>query len=398
LSERRYRILYICSHPVPYVSPLFRHIALDPRLDLQVAYCALAGVKAMHDPEFNTTVQWDVRLLDGFPWTEVPNRGTGGLDFFGLYNPGIWRLIRQGNFDAVTCFTGYLRASFWITFLACKFSHTAFLFGTDTFTVAARDGRSWKPFIKRFLWPYLYRLADQTIVGSSPGRELMLSLGIQPDRISLIPNTVDNDWWISQSSRVDREAVRSVWGANSQTSIILFCAKLQPWKRPGDLLQAFARSNLRDALLVYAGDGPLRQELEREASRLGVSEKVRFLGFLNQTRLPAAYAAADLMVLPSVYEAFGLVVNEASCCGCAAVVSNQVGAASDLVAPVDPCLVFPFGDVEALSALLRELCGNRERLRQLGQAAKERMTSWSVQDAVDATVEAVTAAVHHCQR
>ena len=358
----------------------------------------MAGEKAVHDPEFNTTVKWDVELLDGFSWTEIPNKGNGGPGFFGLFNPGLWGFIRKGKFDAVVCFTGYIRASFWISFFACRLSRTAFLFGTDTFTVAAKDGRSWKPALKRLFWPYLYRLADQTIVGSSPGRDLMLSLRIHPDHISLIPNAVDNDWWIDQASRVNRDAVRASWGANAETTVILFCAKLQPWKRPADLLRAFARANLPGSLLVYAGEGALRHELESEASRLGISQSVRFLGFVNQTKLPAAYGAADLMVLPSEYEPFALVVNEAYCCGCPVVVSDQVGAAQDLVEPVDPELVYPCGNEDALSALLKKLSGDKSRLRRLGSAAKARIKGWSGADMVESTVQAVTAAVHHRHR
>jgi glycosyltransferase involved in cell wall biosynthesis len=398
LTDARYRLLYICSHPVPYVSPLFRRLAQDPRLDLHVVYCTLGGAEAVHDPEFNTTVKWDVQLLDGFSWEEMPNRGNGGLGFFGLYNPGIWRLIRDGRFDAVICFTGYLRASFWITLLACKFSRTAFIFGTDTFTVAARDHRSWKPALKRFLWPHFYRLADQTIVGSSPSRDLMLSFGIHPDRISLIPNTVDNDWWISQASRVDRDVVRASWGANSQTSVVLFCAKLQPWKRPTDLLRAFANANVPYSLLVLAGEGPLRQSLEEETSRLGVSERVRFLGFVNQSLLPSIYVGADLMVLPSEYEPFGLVVNEACCCGCPVIVSDVVGAAQDLIAPLNPALIYPQGNIAALTELLRNLLGDHERLVELGRAARQRMTTWSLRESVSGTLEAIQNSADHRRR
>ena len=150
---------------------------------------------------------------------------------------------------------------------------------------------------------------------------------------------------------VDREAVRAGWGAMPQTCVILFCAKLQPWKRPLDLLRAFAQADHANALLVYAGEGPQRPELERETAALGVGERVRFLGFKNQSELPAVYTAADLMVLPSEYEPFAVVVNEASCCSCPVVASDRVGAARDLIAPVDPTLIYPCGDVSALAGL-----------------------------------------------
>jgi glycosyltransferase involved in cell wall biosynthesis len=222
----------------------------------------------------------------------------------------------------------------------------------------------------------------------------MLSLGIPAEHITFTPYSVDNDWWTAQSGQVDREAVRANWGAMPQTAVILFCAKLQPWKRPFDLLYAFARAGLHDALLVYAGEGTQRAELERESAALGVSSRVRFLGFVNQSQLPAVYTAADLMVLPSEYEPFAVVVNEASCCGCAVAVSDHVGAARDLIAPVDPDLIYPCGDLQALSRLLSELCGNRGRLRQLGLAARDRMTCWSPESTVAGTLAAVRAALN----
>ena len=379
------------------MAPLLRRMAQHPQLDLSVAYCTLKGAKPVHDPDFNITVQWDVPLLEGYPWQEVPNRGSGAEAFWGLYNPGLSKLICAGKFDAVLCYLSYLCASFWISYFACWHSGTAFIFGTDASSIAPRSGGSWKAPLKAAYWPMLFSLADQVIVPSNATRDLMLSLRIPAERITLTPYSVDNDWWMAQSGKVDREAVRASWGAAPHTSVILFCAKLQPWKRPLDLLHAFAQANLSDALLVYAGEGAQRAELEREAAALGVGGRVRFLGFLNQSRLPAAYTAADLMVLPSEYEPFAVVVNEASCCGCAVAASDHVGAARDLIAPVDPGLIYPCGDLQALSSLLSELCGNRGRLRELGLAARDRMNCWSPESTVAGTVAAVRAALHRRQ-
>jgi hypothetical protein len=96
-------------------------MAQHRKLDLLVAYCSLREAEAGLDPEFATTVKWDVPLLDGYRWVEVPNKGSGDESFFGFYNPGLWDLIRDGHFDAVLCFTGYLRASFWIAWVRATF-------------------------------------------------------------------------------------------------------------------------------------------------------------------------------------------------------------------------------------------------------------------------------------
>ncbi len=398
MPDRRYRVLALASHPVQYQAPLFRRMAKHPSLDLQVAYCTLRGAEAGHDPEFGANIQWDVPLLDGYAWKHVPNRGSGADSFFGLFNPGLWKLIRSGNYDAVVSYVGYVRASFWVALAAAKLSRAAFLFGTDAVSLTPREGRAWKAKAKKYLWPWLFRLADQVIVPSSGSRDLMTSLAIPGDRVMLTPYSVDNDWWIRQSAQVDRNTVRAGWGATPNTVVILFCAKLQPWKRPLDLLRAFAKVTLSNAILVFAGDGPLRSQLESEAATLGIASSVQFLGFVNQTQLPAVYTSADLLVLPSVYDAFGVVVNEAMLCGCPVVVSDRVGAGRDLVAPVCSEFIYPCGDSDALAAILQRTHASLTWLSDLGSAARARMATWGPRENIAGTVEAIRISVDRVGR
>src|ERR1700687_3995257 len=231
MPDRRYRVLAVATHPVQYMTPIFRRMAKHPLLDFEVAYCTLRGAEAGHDPEFGASIQWDVPLLDGYSWTHVPNRGSGAESFFGLFNPRMWRLIRSGKFDAVLCFIGYVRATFWMALLAAKLSKSAFLFGTDTTTLAPRDGRAWKTAFKKILWPRLFRLADQVLVPSSGSRDVMLSLGIPGDRVTLTPYSVDNDWWMPQASQVHRSAVRGAWGAGEH-EVSAFLRQAAPLEAP----------------------------------------------------------------------------------------------------------------------------------------------------------------------
>ncbi len=391
----KYRVLLVSSHPVQYAAPLYRRMAQDPRLDILVAYCSLQGAEKGMDPEFGIEVAWDVPLLDGYPWVQVPNRSPRpGLGrFFGLVNPRLWKLVREGRFDAVVNFTGYAYASSWIVFAAAKRWGTALLFGTDVPTLQSRTSQPWKAWLKRFVLPLIFRLADTVIVSSTGARRLVQSLGIPEQRIVLTPLVVDNDWWLQQTQQVDRAAVRAQWGIPEKASVVLFCAKLQPWKRPQDVLRAFAQADVPKAYLIFAGEGPLRQSLEEEAKALGIAERVRFLGFINQSRLPAVYCAADLLVLSSDYEPFGVVLNEAMLCGIPVVVSDRVGARYDLVREGETGFVYPCGDVDALARILQEILPDRERLRRMGEAARRRMETWSPRENVEAFVQAVERAV-----
>jgi glycosyltransferase involved in cell wall biosynthesis len=168
--------------------------------------------------------------------------------------------------------------------------------------------------------------------------------------------------------------------------VALFAGKLVGWKRPFDLLRALP--SVPGCWAVFAGDGTLHAELEAEAAKLGVRDRCLFLGFVNQTELPAVYTASDVLVLPSAHEPFGLVVNEAFACGTPAIVSEACGAAGDLVRDRETGFVVPVGDVEALGDRLRGLAGDRRALREMGDRARARVDEWGPLQNVEAFAKA----------
>jgi len=209
-----------------------------------------------------------------------------------------------------------------------------------------------------------------------------------------MPYVVHNEWWLEQAARVDRAAVRHSWNIPADASVFLFCTKLQSWKRPQDLLRAFARADVPGSYLVCAGDGPLKNELEAGAKALGIADRIRFLGFVNQSGLPQVYCASDLLVLPSEYEPFGVVVNEMMLCGRGVIVSDRVGAKFDLIRARETDFVYPCGDIEVLARLLPSVLSDSGALRRYGEAAQQRMTEWSPKAYVDTFVQGVRRALN----
>src|SRR5260221_9425889 len=98
---------------------------------------------------------------------------------------------------------------------------------------------------------------------------------------------------------------------------------------------------------------------------------------MNQSEPPSVYCSSDLLVLPSLYEPFGLVVNEAMLCGCPVAVSDRVGAKYDLVRSGENGYVFPVGNVDALAAIFRDVLADPEKRKRMGEAARQRMETWS---------------------
>jgi len=137
-----------------------------------------------------------------------------------------------------------------------------------------------------------------------------------------------------------------------------------------------------------------RAEREAEAGALGVKDRVRILGFLNQSQLPAFYSAGDLLVVSSEQDACPVVVCEAMLCGTPVVLSDEVKGRFDLVESGNTGFVYPCGDIEQLAVILRQALGDRENLQRLGKAALRRMETWSPEENVEAWAGAFERAVN----
>ena len=393
MPDRRFRVLLVYSHPIQYSVPVLRQMAKHPRLDIQVAYCSMHGVEPGLDPEFGVEVKWDVPLLDGYPWVYVRNRSPRPvlLRFFGLINPGLWKLVRTGHYDAVFFLTGYYYLSFWIVAAAARLSGVPLLGGSDAYNLGGADPKWWKSLVKRFCLPLVYRVYRVVVVSSNSTRQFVASLGMPRERIISIRDGFDVGWWAREADRSDRRETRARWGVSADSPVILFCAKLTPRKRPQDVLRAFARTvDGTDCSLIFAGDGPMRNELEAEARALGVSGRVVFCGFVNQSHLPALFRASDLFVLSSEWDGGPLVVGETMSCGCPVVLSDAIPGRFELVRHGETGFIYPCGNVDALASILRQALPDAALLKKLSTSASELIKTWSIPAFVEAFVNIIS--------
>jgi glycosyltransferase involved in cell wall biosynthesis len=382
---RRLRVLLVASHPVQYAAPLYRRYEQDERIDVTVAYCSMRGSEVSEDRDLGVTFAWDVPLLEGYRWIHPPDRSGSALkSVLGSANPGLWAKIREGAFDVVVCY-GYRSASFWIAAAAARASGARLVWMTDATQLAPRGTGPldrWKSPVKRLVLPRLFRTGDGVLVPSSRSVAFISSLGVDPSRVFMAPYVVDNEHFERGAAAADPATVRTRWGLPEDAFVAIFVGKLVQWKRPGDLLDAAAR--LPEVSVVFAGDGVLRTQLERRAACLDMTERVRFLGFVNQSSLPATYRASDVLVLPSEYEPFGLVVNEAFASGIPAIASSACGATGDLVRDNETGFTYPCGDVPALAERLSRLASDFGLRDRLADGARRRISQWGPEQNAEA--------------
>jgi glycosyltransferase involved in cell wall biosynthesis len=131
----------------------------------------------------------------------------------------------------------------------------------------------------------------------------------------------------------------------------------------------------RRANAIVIGDGPLRPQLEGTARKLS---SVRMLGFVNQSEIGRWYGLADVFVMPSEHEPWGLAINEAMAAGSVPVVSEAVGCGPDLVTSESGRIV-PVGDVDALAGTLDELVGDDHLLDQMRKRGDQVLANYSIE-------------------
>ena len=219
----------------------------------------------------------------------------------------------------------------------------------------------------RFAERALAYATDALVAVSDEVRDDLVRLGIAPRaKFVVIPYGFDLDGRIDSSAQA-RETRRTAAGLGD-AFVIGWAGRLTEIKRPGDLIRVLEL--LPDAVLVLAGDGELRTEVEQLAHALGVAERVRFLGYIDD--LGSWYAAFDAFLLTSANEGAPVVAIEALAAG-VPVVATAAGGTGTVVDDGETGLLAPVGDVPALAAHLERLRADAALRERLGAEGALRM-------------------------
>ncbi len=359
---------------------------MESSLDLTV-YFAHRPTAAEQGTGFGVEFQWDIDLTSGYRHVFLENVSrTPALERFGgCDTPEIARIIERERFDAFMVW-GWNTRSYWQAMRACWRTQTPVLVRSDSQIDPGQ--RALNRWAKRAAYPLFMRRFAACLSVGQRSEEYFRLHGAR--RIVRVPHFVDNEFFANASSVARRDASRSRWSIEPEALVFLFAGKLIPKKRPLDLIHAAELLGRSDVCLLIAGDGELRARCEREARDRSVT--ARFTGFLNQRQMPAAYAAADVLVLSSdARETWGLVVNEGMASGLPAVVSDAAGCAPDLVVDGQTGYRFEVGDIGALAAAMERLASASSR-REMALAAARHVASFSVQAATRGFMQAFAAA------
>jgi glycosyltransferase involved in cell wall biosynthesis len=360
----KHRLLIITEIIAPYRIPVFNALAQYPGIDLRVIFLAKT------DP---STRQWRIYADEiQFAHEILPSWRTRFKKYNLLLNHNVVDALRKANPDTIVC-GGYNYLASWQALRWAKHNRVAFLLWCESTANDNRAGRRVIESLKR----NFFEKCDGCIVPGTGAGQYARQMGVSPDQIFTAPNAVDNELFASRANDARQNALRVKAELNLPERYFLFAGRHVKSKGVFELLEAYARldQNLRSHVgLVFAGDGPLRPELEHIAKSIHPGA-IRFPGFVQRDELASYYGLADCLVFPTHSDPWGLVVNEAMACGLPLICGQRAGCAADLVKSNGRLI--DSRNVGQLAKAMEELAGDADLRHQMSGDSLEIIQNYS---------------------
>ncbi|MGC2424878.1 MAG: glycosyltransferase family 4 protein [Nitrospirota bacterium] len=306
---------------------------------------------------------FEYAILPGWQGVTSERGGTPRL------NRGAFKALWDYSPDVVIT-SGYDAIAYWQAFIYAKVTGRKFILrsGTTLLSMGSNTG------IRGRLKKFIVEGADGFIAYGTKAKEYLESLGADSYRIKICLNTVDMKYFRDRALQVRAGEGFKERRAGFPELLLLYSGQLIERKGLSRVLLSLGRLKDRDIGLIILGSGPQEAELKRLCGQSGLTN-VYFEGFRNQEELPGYYALADALVLPSIEEAWGLVVNEALASGQYVLCSKYAGAGYDLITQgfngelIDP------DDTDGLTESIKSLKDNigviKERRDEISRRADE---------------------------
>lgn len=371
------KLAIISSHPIQYNVPLFIKLSSLSTLQVKVFYTWGQAQGKVYDPGFGKVREWDIPLLNGYEYEFLDNtaRDPGSHHFNGIINPDILVKLKIYAPDAILIFGWSFKSHYKVI---RNFSGKATLIFRGDSTLKDETGFfRIKKFIRRIFLKWVYSHIDYALYVGQANKEYFMRHGLKEKQMIFAPHAIDNERF------KDREAYelaalqwRRELGIDSQNIVFLFAGKLEPKKDPELLLNAFMKCKSNQIRLIFAGNGVLEERLMKKAE---ADNRVLFLPFQNQSRMPILYRLGNVFILPSKGpgETWGLSINEAMASSRAVIVSDQCGCATDLVKNGQNGFVFKSGSESQLMEYINTLANHIDYVNAFGKVSGLIINEWN---------------------
>ena len=360
------RLVILTEIISPYRIPLFNALARDRGVDLHVIFLAET------DPGLR---EWQVHKEDiRFSYEVLPSWRKRVGPFHVLLNRGVGRALAAAAPDAILC-GGYNYLASWQALVWARARNIPFLLWSESNQQDLRRGHALVELLKN---EFLHNCNGFVVPGRSAGAYVR-DHGIRDHLIFTAPNAVDNEFFAGAAAAARQDQTARRRELSLPDRYFLFVGRLVREKGVFDLLSSYAKLNeqLRQRVgLVFVGDGAARPQLEEQAASIATGQ-IRFAGFAQRENLAVYYALAEMLILPTYTDTWGLVVNEAMACGLPVILSRAAGCAADLLKENWNGLLVPPHDVSSLAAAMENLGDHHDLCVTMGDNSRQHVSQYS---------------------
>ncbi len=348
------KIAIISSHPIQYNAPLFALLAKEQEIELMVFYTwGEQSMGSKYDPDFGKTIEWDIPLLEGYPYTFAENisKDSGSHHFKGIINPNLNQEIENWGADVVWvwgwAFDSHLKAMRYFK------GKIPVWFRGDSTLLDEPIGFSFKKLARRVFLTWVYKHVDKAFYVGTHNEKYFKKHGLTESQLVYAPHAIDNERFSDPTGEKSIEALkwREKLGFKKDDIVLLFAGKFEPRKNPFFLVELMKVIQSESIKLLVVGNGPLENNLKESFSK---DQRVSFLDFQNQNIMPILYRIADYYVLPSISETWGLGINEALASGSKVIASKSCGGACDLINENNGIIFCPQNELKELQNFILE--------------------------------------------
>jgi glycosyltransferase involved in cell wall biosynthesis len=332
-----------------------------------------------YDPGFKKIITWDIPLLDGYEYQFVENtsKDPGSHHYHGIVNPTLVKDIENWEAGAILIFGWKFKSH-----LKClRYFHNKIpvYFRGDS-NLMDENNSVLKNIFKMIVLKNIYKYIDYCFYVGSENKKYFLKYGLNEKQLIYAPHAVDNN----RFGRNQYYSLKTELGLNENDFVFLFAGKLESKKNPILLINAFININTPDTKLLIVGNGEQENAIKQMLSRLEktIKDRIIFMGFHNQQKMPQLYKSVNVFVLPSQGpgETWGLAVNEALASGVPAIVSNKCGCSSDLIINYKNGIIFESNKIIELENAMKFMIDNKETTKEMGEYGKAFIQNWSYEN------------------
>jgi glycosyltransferase involved in cell wall biosynthesis len=348
--------LLVYVEPTPYILPRIALLKSGGGLDYDAVFITR-----------DSTQSWGLADESGAR-VLFEKRGGGGKRLAALLGN-----ILRGRYS-VAHLAGWGHPVLMAVIAALSLRGIPFSMESDTQLPASRRGL--KELVKRLTYPWLFRRPRLLLPGGERQARFFRAFGVAPARMRKAYMTVD-------TRGLERMPVQGTadWrqrqGISENDTVFLYVGRLEEHKGIPQLLDAVgAVRTAGGTRWVIVGDGTLRNLVEQAAA---ADPRILYTGRQPTATVVQWMRASDALVLPSLFEPWGLVVNEAMCCGLPIIATDRVGAVDDLVFDGLNGIIVPVGDGAALAAAMDKLAASPDLRRNMATASRAIIQPWTTE-------------------